>query len=150
LFHSPHPLSYEPEYRWWSVTILARKLLIAFVTIMFNDNPTFQATLGLAVLFSAFAAQSAVQPYLQPPKVVEQRADSAAEKAEVLREKKRRTAELAGAMKKNPATTAALVVATPTASSASKPSYKRRRPSLKRAESSFRLRLALTKEVSLR
>jgi len=48
---------FEPEYCWWCAVILARKFAISFVSIMFNANPMFQASLGLLVIFVAFAAQ---------------------------------------------------------------------------------------------
>ena len=68
---------YEPEYRWWCGVIFARKFAICFVTIMFNGNPMFQASLGLAVLFASFGAHMACQPFLRPPAVVRERAVAA-------------------------------------------------------------------------
>ena len=53
---------YEPEYRWWGGVIFARKFAICVVTILFNANPVFQASMGLVVLFVSFAAQTQCKP----------------------------------------------------------------------------------------
>jgi len=88
---------YEPEYAWWSATVLARKFAVSVVTIMFNADPMFQASLGLVVLFVSFAAHMYTQPYLRSPEAVQKSVDRALKKIEAIRAKERLVAQQARA-----------------------------------------------------
>ncbi len=48
---------FRPDYWFWIVVILGRKLLIAVTALMFNKNPAFQMAIALLVLFICYALQ---------------------------------------------------------------------------------------------
>jgi hypothetical protein len=48
---------FRPDYWFWIVIILGRKLLIAVTALMFNKNPAFQMAVALLVLFICYALQ---------------------------------------------------------------------------------------------
>lgn len=49
---------FKPDFWFWMLVIVARKFCIAFTSLMFNKNPTFQFAMALLVMFSCckFAA----------------------------------------------------------------------------------------------
>ena len=52
---------FRPDYWFWIVIILGRKLMIAVTALMFNKNPAFQMAIALLVLFICYALQVHVQ-----------------------------------------------------------------------------------------
>jgi hypothetical protein len=48
---------FRPDYWFWIVVILGRKLMIAVTALMFNKNPAFQMAIALLVLFICYALQ---------------------------------------------------------------------------------------------
>ena len=48
---------FRPDYWFWIIIILGRKLLIAVTALMFNKNPAFQMAIALLVLFICYALQ---------------------------------------------------------------------------------------------
>jgi hypothetical protein len=48
---------YVPGKWYWLCIILGRKLLIAFTSLMFRSNPSFQLAMSLLVLFVAYVLQ---------------------------------------------------------------------------------------------
>ena len=48
---------FRPDYYFWIMVILSRKLLIAFTSLMFNKNPAFQMSFALLFLFICYALQ---------------------------------------------------------------------------------------------
>ncbi len=48
---------FRPDYWFWIVVILGRKLMIAVTALMFNKNPAFQMAIALLVLFVCYALQ---------------------------------------------------------------------------------------------
>ncbi len=69
---------FRPDYYYWILVILSRKLLIAITALMFNKNPAFQMSFALLVLFVCYALQVRNTPYM-----------SMSEREEVLREHRR-------------------------------------------------------------
>ena len=63
-----HKLYYHfnPEQTYWIVVIIMRKFSIAFASLMFQGNPTFQLALILLVLFVSFTLQASTPPPLAP------------------------------------------------------------------------------------
>jgi hypothetical protein len=57
-----HKLYYQfkPRTHYWLLVILARKFGLAFVSLMFRKNPTFQLALALLVMFWAYAMQASL------------------------------------------------------------------------------------------
>lgn len=51
---------FRPDYWYWIVVILSRKLLIAITALMFAKNPAFQMAVALLVLFICYALQVSV------------------------------------------------------------------------------------------
>ena len=52
---------FRPDYWFWIVVILGRKLMIAVTALMFAKNPGFQMAIALLVLFICYAAQVGVR-----------------------------------------------------------------------------------------
>jgi hypothetical protein len=48
---------FRPDYWFWILVILSRKLMIAVTALMFNKNPAFQMAIALLVLFVCYALQ---------------------------------------------------------------------------------------------
>lgn len=61
-----HKLYYhfKPDYYFWLLLILMRKFMIAFTSLMFNRNPSFQMSIALLVMFGCFALQVKYEPYM--------------------------------------------------------------------------------------
>ena len=57
---------FKPEYYWWVMTIIARKALIAFCSLMFNTNAAFQMAATLLVIFLCYTLQVKYNPYMPP------------------------------------------------------------------------------------
>ena len=57
---------FKPEYYWWVMTIIARKALIAFCSLMFNTNASFQMAATLLVIFLCYTLQVKYNPYMPP------------------------------------------------------------------------------------
>jgi len=57
---------FKPEMYWWIMTILARKALIAFCSLFFNTNASFQMAAVNMVLFLCYTAQVRLNPYMPP------------------------------------------------------------------------------------
>ena len=54
---------FKPDYYWWSLVVLARKLGICFSALFYTKNPTFQFSLTLVIMFAAFVTQIRAKPY---------------------------------------------------------------------------------------
>ena len=48
---------FQPDYWFWIMIILARKLNIAITALLFNKNPCFQMSFALLILFICYALQ---------------------------------------------------------------------------------------------
>lgn len=55
---------FRPGVAGWRMVLIARKLLFAIATIMFNANPLLQACVSISVLFAAYVAHAQYQPFL--------------------------------------------------------------------------------------
>ena len=55
---------YQPRFYLWSTLILIRKLLLCAIAVMFRDNPTYQMSGTLSLMFIAFIMQVKAKPYL--------------------------------------------------------------------------------------
>ncbi len=55
---------YQPRFYLWSTLILIRKLLLCAIAVMFRDNPTYQMSGTLSLMFAAFIMQVKAKPYL--------------------------------------------------------------------------------------
>jgi len=55
---------YTPNNVFWILVILARKFGVAFSALIFRGNPTFQLSIILLVLFSAFVLHVKFKPFL--------------------------------------------------------------------------------------
>jgi hypothetical protein len=58
--------SFKPDYFWWALCIVARKLLITCTYVMFAQIPAFQLAASLLIVFLAYAAQVKASPYMPP------------------------------------------------------------------------------------
>ncbi|KAH9252082.1 hypothetical protein BASA81_010064 [Batrachochytrium salamandrivorans] len=59
-------MHFKPKYSFWMLTILGRKFGIAFASLMFRGNPSFQLAVVLIVLFVSFTLQVSIRPYMSP------------------------------------------------------------------------------------
>jgi len=57
-------MNFKPEFNFWMVVILSRKFGVAFASLMFRDNPTFQLAVILLVVFGSFTLQVRYRPFL--------------------------------------------------------------------------------------
>lgn len=48
---------FKPDYVWWALVILARKFMLAFATLMFRKNPSFQMSVMLTIMFISYVIQ---------------------------------------------------------------------------------------------
>ena len=48
---------YKPDYYFWTLAVILRKFFIAFVSLMFAKNASFQLAACLLVMFIAYAFQ---------------------------------------------------------------------------------------------
>ena len=55
---------FKPDKIYWIVAIIARKFWVAFASLMFRGNPTFQLAVVLLVLFGSFVSQVQNRPYM--------------------------------------------------------------------------------------
>jgi hypothetical protein len=58
-------ISFEPEFSYWQLTIMGRKLLLLLVEKIFTDSPLIQLILGSIILMAAWAAQLKNHPFLR-------------------------------------------------------------------------------------
>jgi len=59
-------MHFKPKYSFWMLCILARKFGVAFASLMFRGNPSFQLAVILVVLFISFTLQVNLRPYMSP------------------------------------------------------------------------------------
>lgn len=61
-----HKLYYhfKPWYSFWKIIIIGRKFLVAFSSLMFRKNPSFQLAVVLLVLMCSYALQVKYNPYM--------------------------------------------------------------------------------------
>ena len=55
---------FKPQYWWWKLLILMRKLGIVVFALVFRTNPTFQMCMILLVIFASYAMQVRHSPYM--------------------------------------------------------------------------------------
>lgn len=55
---------FKPNYFWWSMTVLARKFLIATTAVMFSSDVAFQMAACLLILFLAYVLQTRFNPFM--------------------------------------------------------------------------------------
>ena len=55
---------FKPEYWYWILAIIARKFMIAIVSLLFQQNPTFQLAMTLLVVFISYTIQVKNRPYM--------------------------------------------------------------------------------------
>merc|ERR1712185_321506 len=56
--------NFKPDKWYWILCILARKLAICFIALMFRATPVFQLAIACSVVFTAFVAQLVHRPYM--------------------------------------------------------------------------------------
>ena len=66
---------YKPNFFWWIQILLARKFLIVYIGTIWKYNPTFQLSVMLLVMFTAFVLQVRYDPFM-----------STIERAEIVKE----------------------------------------------------------------
>ena len=57
---------YGPNYPWWRIVLLCRKMFIVLVTVLASSNAMFQASTCLAVLCVAYRLQAKHTPFVSP------------------------------------------------------------------------------------
>eukprot|EP01029_Cantina_marsupialis_P010034 TRINITY_DN22_c0_g2_i3.p1 TRINITY_DN22_c0_g2~~TRINITY_DN22_c0_g2_i3.p1 ORF type:complete len:4249 (+),score=1569.44 TRINITY_DN22_c0_g2_i3:541-12747(+) len=57
---------FKPQYYYWILLVIARKFMIAFTSLMFRNNPSFQLSVALLVVFASYVIQMRYQPYMSP------------------------------------------------------------------------------------
>ena len=57
---------WKPSVYWWTTMILLRKFFIAFISLEFAQDASFQLGACLLVLLAAYSAQVGVNPYMPP------------------------------------------------------------------------------------
>lgn len=62
---------YKPEFWYWRVGVLVRKFCIAFTSLMFQKNVTFQMSCLIFVIIVAYALQVKYNPYMSPARAHE-------------------------------------------------------------------------------
>ena len=55
---------FHPDFYWWSLIILIRKMGICSASLVYSKNPTFQFSLILLISFTGFILQLKYKPYL--------------------------------------------------------------------------------------
>ena len=56
--------NYKPDYWYWALVLMAKKLAICFCGLMFRRNPMFQLSVALLILFSCFVLQVLNRPFM--------------------------------------------------------------------------------------
>jgi hypothetical protein len=56
--------AYRPQFWWWFMHIIFRKFLLVVNSIIFRDNPTFQMSISLGMLFISFCLHITFWPFL--------------------------------------------------------------------------------------
>jgi len=56
--------NFKPDKWYWILCILARKLAICFIALMFRATPVFQLAIACSVVFAAFIGQLVNRPYM--------------------------------------------------------------------------------------
>merc|ERR1711871_1861550 len=56
--------NFKPKKWYWILCILARKLAICFIALMFRATPVFQLAIACSVVFAAFVGQLVNRPYM--------------------------------------------------------------------------------------
>jgi len=59
-------MHFKPQYSFWMLAVLGRKFGVAFASLMFRGNPSFQLAVILVVLFVSFTLQVSLRPYMSP------------------------------------------------------------------------------------
>lgn len=57
---------FKPDYCLWILVVIARKFLVAFTSLMFRDNASFQLAVALLVIFCCYVLQVRFSPYMSP------------------------------------------------------------------------------------
>lgn len=55
---------FRPELTWWRLVLMARKLAIAVVAIMFSTHAMFQASLSVGIIFVSYITHIHYKPFL--------------------------------------------------------------------------------------
>ena len=55
---------FKPHKFYWVLLILTRKAAIAFTSLMFKKNPSFQLAMALFIMFTSYALQVMNRPYM--------------------------------------------------------------------------------------
>jgi hypothetical protein len=63
--------NFKPQFWYWSIVVLAKKLAVCFTGLMFRRNPSFQLAVALIVLFTCFTSQVLCRPFMS----MDERAD---------------------------------------------------------------------------
>jgi hypothetical protein len=57
---------YRPDYFWWQLVVLLRKLFIGLIPVVFNANAVYQMASSAIVLVVAYGLQLKFSPYMNP------------------------------------------------------------------------------------
>ena len=71
---------FRPEYYFWILVVIGRKISIALTSLLYRKNPSFQFAVALLVMFISFVLQVKYKPYMSPSKY-QQTIDDIQEKA---------------------------------------------------------------------
>ena len=55
---------FHPDYHYWSLVVLARKLGICMTALFYTQNPSFQFGLTLLIMFASYVMQVKHKPYM--------------------------------------------------------------------------------------
>jgi hypothetical protein len=56
-------LDFEPQYYYWKLVILFRKMSLVVLTILFSSNPMFQAACALGVMTTSYVVHTVCTPF---------------------------------------------------------------------------------------
>ena len=55
---------YQPKFVLWPTLILIRKIFLCAANVLFKENPTYQLSATLSIMFAAFIFQVKANPFL--------------------------------------------------------------------------------------
>ena len=58
--------AFKPDYYWWAILVILRKLCITCTFVMFAQTPAFQLAASILIVFLCYAAQVKYHPYMPP------------------------------------------------------------------------------------
>jgi hypothetical protein len=56
--------NYKPDYWYWAIVLMAKKLAIVLTGLLFRRNPMFQLSVAILILFTCFVLQILHRPFM--------------------------------------------------------------------------------------